>query len=136
MYGAGAKKGTIGSGICRAGMWRLCSKNTGNFLEEHVRLWREDPFLCFSSDRMKSVVRGDNHERDAGRVEPVGRFGHGRAGPGPGPDRIKEVARVDERVGLLPDDLIDRQLVEIIVDLLLAQIHAVFRVQPAKRSRD
>jgi len=33
---------------------------------------------------MKSVVAGNDRERDAGRVEPAGRFGHGRAGPGPG----------------------------------------------------
>jgi hypothetical protein len=70
--------------------------------------------VFFSSDRMKSVVPGNDHERDAGRVEPSG---HGRAGPGSGPDRIKKVARI-------------------VIDLLLAPVHAAFRVQPAKRPRD
>jgi hypothetical protein len=60
--------------------------------------------VFFSSNRMKSVVPGNDHERDAGRVEPAGRFGHGRTGPGPGPDHIKKVARVDKHVGLLPDN--------------------------------
>jgi hypothetical protein len=36
---------------------------------------------------MKSVVPDNNHERNAGRFDPSGRSGHGRAGPGPGPDR-------------------------------------------------
>ncbi len=39
--------------------------------------------------------------------------GHGRAGPSPGPDRIKKVVRVGEHVRFLPDDLINRELVEI-----------------------
>jgi len=70
---------------------------------------------------MKSVVPANEHERDAGRVEPFGRSGHGRAGPGPGPDRIKEVARVDEYVRLLPDKKHQSLAVEIIMDLLFAQ---------------
>lgn len=69
---------------------------------------------------MKSVVPGNDHERDAGRVEPAGRSGHGRIGPGLGLNCIKEVARVDEHVRLLPDDLIYRRQ-EIVIDLLLAQ---------------
>jgi hypothetical protein len=51
---------------------------------------------------MKSVVPGNYHERDAGRIQPSGRFGHFRAGPGLGLNRIKKVACVDEHVGLLP----------------------------------
>jgi len=69
---------------------------------------------------MESVVPGNNHERDAGRMEPSGRSGYGRVGPGPGPDRIKKIARVDEHVGLLPDNNICRRQ-EIVIDLLLAQ---------------
>ena len=42
---------------------------------------------------------------------------------------------MDEPIGFLPYDLINRRQ-EIIVDLLLAQVHAAFRVQPAKRPRD
>ena len=115
------KKGAIIPATSRAGRWGLCSRNTGNFFEEQVRQCGEISSCVFSSDRMKSVVPGNNHERDAGRVEPFKRSGHGRVGPGPGPDCIKKVARVDEYVGLLPDDLINRELVKIIVDLPLAQ---------------
>ena len=75
--------------------------------------------MFFSSDLMKSVVPGNDHERDAGRVEPSGRSGHGRVGPGPRSDRIKKVASVDEHVGLLPDNNIYRRQ-EIVIFLLLA----------------
>jgi len=78
-----------------------------------------------------AVVPGDDDERDAGRVEPFERFEHGRVGPGLGLDRIEEVARVDEDIGLVPDNLIDRRE-EIVIDLLLAQVHPRVRVEPGK----
>ena len=46
--------------------------------------------------------------------------------------RIEEVARVDEEIRLLPDDRIHCRK-EIIVDLLLAHVHAAFRVEPVER---
>jgi hypothetical protein len=107
---AGAKKGAMGFAIYRAGMRQMCSRDMGNFFEEHLRQCGEICSCVFSSDRMKSVVPGNDHERDAGRVEPSGRSEHGRTGQGPGPDRSKEVARVDEYVGLLPDNNIYRLL--------------------------
>jgi len=108
LYVGGAKKGAIVFATCRAGMRQLGSWSRGNFFEEHLPAVRGDLFLYFLSDRMKSVVPGNNHERDAGRVEPSRRSGHGRAGPGPWFNRIKKVARVDECVGLLPDNNIYR----------------------------
>jgi hypothetical protein len=66
------------------------------------------------------MVPGNDHERDAACMESSGRSGNGHIGPGPGPDRIKKIARVDEHVGFLPDDRINRRQ-EIVIDLLLAQ---------------
>ena len=67
--------------------------------------------------------------REAGeRVE------HGGIGPGLGLDRIEEVARMHEHVGLFPDDDVNRSK-EIIVDLLLAQVHPRVRVEPGKWAR-
>ncbi len=42
-------------------------------------------------------------------------------GPGPGLDHIEEVARMDEDLGFLGDDLIYR-FEEIVIDLLLAEV--------------
>ena len=52
---------------------------------------------------MRVGFLGDYHERDACPRSAAGRSGHGREA-GLGLDRIKKVARVDEHVGLLPDD--------------------------------
>ena len=78
-----------------------------------------------------AMVAGHDHERDPGFVKPGERVEHGRVGPGLGLDRIEEVARVDEHVGLFPDDHVNRSK-EVIVDLLLAQVHPRFRVEPGK----
>ena len=78
-----------------------------------------------------AVVAGDYHEGDSVRVEAFECFEHGRVGLGLRFDRVEEVARVDEGVGLLwmISSIADE---EIVVDLLLAEVHAAFRVQPAE----
>ncbi len=78
-----------------------------------------------------AVVAGHDHERDPRLVKPGQRVEHGGIGPGLGLDRIEEVARMHEHVGLFPDDDVNRSK-EIIVDLLLAQVHPRVRVEPGK----
>jgi len=74
----------------------------------------------------------DAHERDASRVEAVECFEHGCVCPGPGLDDIEEVARVDEHVGFFFDNCIDcRQ--EVIVHLLLAEVHPALGIEPVER---
>ena len=78
-----------------------------------------------------AVVAGHDHERDPGIAKPGERVEHGGIGAGLGLDRIEEVARMHEHIGLLPDDHVNRSK-EVIVDLLLAQVHPRVRVEPGK----
>jgi len=47
-------------------------------------------------------------QQDFRSVEPGERAGHRGIGPGPGLDRIEEVARMHEHIGLFPDDNVNR----------------------------
>ena len=64
-------------------------------------------------------------------MEPFECFENGRVGFGLRFYRVEEVARVDEDVGFLVDDIIDC-LEEIIVDLLLAEVHAALGIEAAE----
>ena len=65
-------------------------------------------------------------------MEPVERFEHRGIGPGLGLDDIEEVACMDEDVRFLFYDLI-YCFEEIVVDLLLAEVHPRLRIEAVER---
>ena len=70
-----------------------------------------------------AVVAGHDHERDSRIAKARECVEYGGVGFRLWFYHVKEVARVDEHVRLLPDDLINPRE-EIVIDLLLAQVHA------------
>ena len=106
---------------------------------EFVR--RRDPGGVVVEDRVgrgrvpgldHAVVPGDHHERDPGRVEPFERFEHRCVCLRLRLYRIEEVAGMDEDIRFFFDDRIHCRK-EIVVHLLLAQVHPALRVKPVER---
>jgi len=79
-----------------------------------------------------AVVSGDHNEWYPGSMKPVERFELCRVGPGLGFNNIEEVACMDEHVGFFFDNCIYcRQ--EIIVHLLLAEVHPALGIEAVER---